>query len=390
MRKSLALPFGRGAVGLFVTGWALLGLTFASIFHAVAVADGKPFDASFNYPKNLSLALIWAALSPLVFRWTRRFPLDLRHARLRNLLAHAPALVAFSAAHHAGYVAVIWWPLGGPPGGHSHASVFDFYRAFFAASLPTNVLLYALVVIGSQALLNYEGRRAAEASEERLRAQLAEARLRVLKMQLHPHFLFNTLHSINSLVAEDPSGARQMIARLGDFLRLTLEQSERQFVTLGEEVEFLRCYLDIEQVRFQDRLTVEFDVEQGAASLQVPHLILQPIVENAIRHGVAPRAGPGHIRVAARRADGSLRLEVKDTGPGMATAAAASKSAAGAGLGLSNVRARLEQLYAGRHRFELSNGEGGGLSVTLLLPLDGATKAPPREGSADEARAGGL
>ncbi len=369
MRKSFALPFGRAAVALFVTGWTLLGLTFASLSHAVAVADGRPFDASFSYPKNLCLTLVWGALSPLVFKWTRRFPLDLRPSGLRNLLAHAPALVAFSAAHHAAYVAFIWYLLGGPQGGHRHGSVFDLYRAFFPATLPTNVLLYALVVIGSQALLNYEGRRAAEASEAKLRAQLAEARLRVLKMQLHPHFLFNTLHSINSLVAEDPVAASRMIARLGDFLRLTLEQSERQFVTLGEEVEFLRCYLDIEQVRFEDRLSVEFDVEHGAVSTEVPHLILQPIVENAIRHGVAPRAGPGHIRVAARRANGSLRLEVTDSGPGLAPVTAR----AGAGVGLSNVRARLEQLYDGRHRFELANGDGGGLSVTLELPLDGAS-----------------
>ena len=388
MRKSFALPFGWGAVALFVAGWTLLGLTFASLSHAVAVADGRPFDAAVSYPKNLSLSLIWAALSPLVFKLTRRFPVDLRPSRLRYLLAHVPSLLVFSAAHRAAYVAVLWYLLGGPQGDHRHDSVFDFYRAFFAGTLPTNVLLYALVVIGSQALLNYEGRRAAEASEARLKAQLAEARLRVLKMQLHPHFLFNTLHSINSLVAEDPAGASQMIARLGDFLRLTLEQAERQFVTLGEEVEFLRCYLDIEQVRFQDRLTVEFDIEHPAGSAEVPHLILQPIVENAIRHAVAPRAGPGHIRVAARRANGALRIEVKDSGPGIAPSA--SKSSAGAGVGLSNVRARLEQLYAGRHRFELANGDGGGLSVTLELPLDGAMKeSPPRLGAGGP-RADGL
>jgi signal transduction histidine kinase len=385
MRKSHALPFARGAFALSVIGWGLLGLTFASISHAVAVADGRPFDVTVNYTKNLCLALIWAALSPLVFRWTRRFPVDLRPSRLRNLLAHVPSLIAFSAAHHAAYAAAIWWLLGGPQG-HRHDSYSDFFRASFFGALTANVLIYALVVIGSQALIDYEGRRAAEASEERLRAQLAEARLRVLKMQLHPHFLFNTLHSINSLVAEDPAAASQMIARLGDFLRLTLEQSERQFVTLGEEVEFLRCYLDIEQVRFQDRLTVEFDVEHAATSAEVPHLILQPIVENAIRHGVAPRAGPGLIRIAARRANGSLRLEVKDTGPGLAPAGAG--SAAGAGVGLSNVRARLEQLYAGRHRFGLANGDGGGLSVTLELPLDGAAKESARGGAAAEPHLG--
>ena len=388
MRKSFALPFGWGAVALFVAGWTLLGLTFASLAHAVAVTEGRPFDAFVSYPKNLCLSLTWAALSPLVFRLTRRFPVDLRPSRLRNLLAHVPSLLAFSAVHHAVYTTAIWWLLGGPHGGHRYGSASDFYRGTFAGSLTASVLIYALVVIGSQALLNYEGRRAAEASEARLKAQLAEARLRVLKMQLHPHFLFNTLHSINSLVTEDPAGASQMIARLGDFLRLTLEHSERQLVTLGEEVEFLRCYLDIERVRFQDRLTVEFDIEPAAGSAEVPHLILQPIVENAIRHGVAPRAGPGHIRVAARRANGSLRLEVEDSGPGIAPAA--STPAAGAGVGLSNVRARLEQLYAGRHRFELANGDGGGLTVTLELPLGGAVREAPAARGADGTRAGGL
>ena len=353
---------------MFLTGWALLGLTFASLSHAVAVGEGRPFDAPFGYPKNVCLALIWAALSPLIFKLTRRFPVDLRPSRLRSLLAHVPSLLVFSAAHHAAYAACIWWLLGGPRGGHRYDSALDFYRASFAGALTTNVLIYALVVIGSQALLNYEGRRAAEANEARLKALLAEARLRALKTQLHPHFLFNTLHSINSLVAEDPAGAGRMIARLGDFLRLTLEHSEQQFVTLGEEIEFLRCYLDIEQVRFHDRLTVEFDIEPAARSAEVPHLILQPIVENAIRHGVAPRAGPARIRVAARLAGRSLLLEVKDSGPGISPAP--SGSVAGTGVGLSNVRARLEQLYSGRHRFELADG-GGGLKVTLEVPIGG-------------------
>jgi len=370
MRKSLKPSFGWGPAALFLTGWALLGLTFASLTYAIAVGEGRPFDPWLIYPKNLALALIWACLSPLVFGLTRRFPLDLRPPRLRNLLAHLPSLLLFSAAHHAAYIAFLWWVLGGPPPEHRHETVFDFYRDSFLGALYANILMYALVVLGAQAFLYYEGYRAAEANEARLRAQLLDARLSVLKMQLHPHFLFNTLHSINSLVAEDPAAASRMIARLGDFLRLTLEHSERQFVTLGEELVSLRCYLDIEQVRFQDRLSVEFDVEPGAAGAPVPHLILQPIVENAIRHAVAPRAAPGRIRVAAKRADGALRLEVRDSGPGIGAGAAAGE--AGPGVGLRNVRARLGQLYGGGHRFELRNAEGGGLNVTLEVPLGAA------------------
>jgi two-component system, LytTR family, sensor kinase len=378
MRKNVALPFGPGPAALFLAGWTLLGLTFASLTYAVSVGDGRPFDVWVTFSKNLWLSLLWAGLSPLVFKLTRRFPVDLRPSRLRNLSAHVPSLLFFSAVHHAAYAAALWWPLGGPPPGHRHDSFFDFYRASFLGALYANILIYTLVVIGSQALLYYEGYRAAEASEAQLKAQLAEARLRVLKMQLHPHFLFNTLHSINSLVSEDPAAASRMIVRLGDFLRQTLERSDRQFVTLGEEIDFLRCYLDIEQVRFQDRLVVEFDVEPAAASATVPHLILQPIVENAIQHAIAPRAAPGRIRIVARRAGESLQLRVLDSGPGIVTSEAT--KGANKGLGLANVRARLAQLYGGRHRFELGNADGGGLAVTLVLPLEAA----PREVSSVE------
>ena len=377
MRKSFELPFGWGHAALFLTGWTLLGLTFASLSYAIAVSDGRPYATWRLFPKNISLSLLWACLSPLVFRLTRRFPVDLRPTRPRNLLVHIPSLLLFSAIHHAGHCAILWWLLDQPPGGHQYDSVVDFYRETFPYALNVNILIYTLVVIGAQAFLYYEGYRAAEANEALLKAQLAEARLRVLKMQLHPHFLFNTLHSINSLVMEDPPGASRMIARLGDFLRLTLEHSEHQFVTLREEIEFLRCYLDIEQVRFHDRLTVEFDIEPAASSATVPHMILQPIVENAIQHAVAPRAAPGRIRVAAERSGKALRLEVRDSGPGLKAEIPAGVSR---GVGLSNVRARLGQLYGDRYRFGLTNAEGGGVVATLELPLE--TGAP-------EDRAGG-
>ncbi|HEX8354235.1 MAG TPA: histidine kinase [Pyrinomonadaceae bacterium] len=378
MRESFKLPFGWRPAALFLTGWTLLGLTFASLSYAIAASDGRPYASWLSFPKNLGLALVWACLSPLVFKLTRRFPIDLRPTRLRNLLVHVPSLLLFSAVHHAAYTAILWWPLGGPHGDHRYGSVFDFYLDSFLYALYANILIYTLVVFGAQAFLYYEGYRAAEAGEARLGAQLAESRLRVLKMQLHPHFLFNTLHSINSLVLEDPPGASRMIARLGDFLRLTLERSEHQLVTLGEEIEFLRCYLDIEQVRFQGRLVVEFDVEPAASSAAVPHLILQPIVENAIQHAVGASTAPGRIRVAGRRSGEALRLEVRDSGPGISPDAA---DGGGKGVGLRNVRARLGQLYGRRFRFELTNVEGGGLAVILEVPL-GAV-------SPDGARAGG-
>ena len=149
----------------------------------------------------------------------------------------------------------------------------DCYRAYFAFGFYIDLIIALLIVIAVHALLYYQDFRASELAQSSLKTQLAQAQLRALKMQLHPHFLFNTLHSISSLVLEDPQKANSMIARLGDFLRLTVENSEQQLVTLKEETEFLRCYLDIEQVRFGDRLTVVFELEPQTLSAQLPHLI---------------------------------------------------------------------------------------------------------------------
>src|SRR4029079_2186861 len=176
--------------------------------------------------------------------------------------------------------------------------------------------------------------------------------LQALKMQLHPHFLFNTLNSISALLDEDVDAADQMLARLGDLLRMTLENSGAQEITLQEELEFLRCYLEIEQVRFNDRLTVDMKIEPATLDAQVPNLILQPIVENAIKHGIVSRIAPGRIEISAIRYGGSLKLQVRDNGPGLHPGEASSGRVK-EGLGLANTRARLEQRYRHDHRFEM-------------------------------------
>ena len=165
-----------------------------------------------------------------------------------------------------------------------------------------------------------------------------------------------------------------MIARLGDFLRLTLEHADEQTVTLKQEVEFLRCYLEIEQVRFEDRLSVDFSIEPTTLSAQVPHLILQPLVENSIRYAIAPYSSPGCLKIAAQRLDGLLRLEVKDSGPGIAAQA---PSVEKHGLGLTNVRARLKHIYGAKFRFEVTNVPEGGLAVVLEMPFRGAASNDP-------------
>jgi LytS/YehU family sensor histidine kinase len=199
-----------------------------------------------------------------------------------------------------------------------------------------------------------------------MKTQLAQAQLKALKMQLHPHFLFNTLHSISSLVLDDPPKANSMIARLGDFLRLTLDHSDQQLVTLQQEMEFVRCYLEIEQVRFGERLKVVYQVEPGTTSALVPHLILQPLVENAIQHAIAPRRDRGQITISARQTGDLLELEIRDTGAGPATTRAPGN---GHGLGLANVRARLAGLYGSAALFEAGRGSDSGLTARIRIPF---------------------
>jgi LytS/YehU family sensor histidine kinase len=221
--------------------------------------------------------------------------------------------------------------------------------------------LYWLMLLGSHTIHFQSRLRAQQLRTSRLEAQLAQAQLSALKMQLHPHFLFNTLHSISALLHSDAEAADRMVARLGDFLRLTLENSDSHEVTLEQELEFLRCYLDIEMTRFQDRLRVDFAIGPGTLDALTPNLILQPLVENAIRHGIAHRIEPGCIEICSERSGDKLRLQVRDDGPGFASNTA--------GIGLTNTRARLERLYGSGYVLQLSNGAQNGATVTLEIPF---------------------
>jgi LytS/YehU family sensor histidine kinase len=187
-------------------------------------------------------------------------------------------------------------------------------------------------------------------------------------MQLQPHFLFNTLNSISALLDEDVEAADVMLARLGDFLRLTLENTGAQEVTLQEELEFLRCYLEIERVRFQDRISVSMKIAPDTLGARVPNLILQPIVENAIRHGLAAQAGTGRIVIESDHDDVVLKLQVKDNGPGL-HAHGNSERSFRHGLGFALTRARLERLYGAKQRLALSDAPEGGLRVILEIPF---------------------
>jgi LytS/YehU family sensor histidine kinase len=228
------------------------------------------------------------------------------------------------------------------------------------------LLIYGLILVLSHAFNYYHSFRKGELKASRLHTQLVQSQLEALKMQVQPHFLFNTLHSISALLSKDTDGARKMITRLGDFLRLTLENSGSMEVTLQQEIEFLNGYLEIERIRFQDRLTTNIHVDPEVLDVPVPNLILQPIVENAMRHAIG-NSTSGRIEVTAVPRNGVVRIEVKDNGPGMQVDRSL-EARRGRGLGLANTRARLAGLYGDAARFELTNDPSGGLVVALEIP----------------------
>jgi len=352
-------------ITILFLGWTLVGLVFAAVSYGVALSQNDPrFGIAAALKLNLVLFYLWGVFSPFIFRFSRRFRVEFRPLRIRNLRVQLPAIVLLAAIHELLLLSILWSI--SPRARAESPLLYAYYARHFGYGFYINLIIASLIVLGSHALLYYDDFRAGQLEQASLKAQLAQAQLRALKMQVHPHFLFNTLHSISSLVLEDPPKANSMIARLGDFLRITLDNSDQQLVTLKQETEFLRCYLDIEQVRFGDRLRVAFEMEPVTLSAQVPHLILQPIVENAIQHAVAPRTAQSQIQIKANQQNGLLRIEIKDNGPGIPSR---DDSPADRGLGLKNVRARLNEIYGQNFRFELTNNPGGGLIVGMEIPL---------------------
>jgi hypothetical protein len=227
----------------------------------------------------------------------------------------------------------------------------------------TNPFMFGVIACVWHAMRYANDLRGRQIKSLELESRLRDAQLQALRNQLNPHFLFNTLHSIAELVHEDPDLAEQLVLRLGELLRKVLASSTQQEVPLGEEIDFIKAYLDIEQMRLGDRLRVEWDVADDLLEIQVPSLVLQPLVENAIQHGIASSNEPGNLRIRARLEDGSLHLQVRDSGPGLPR----SVESADLGIGLTNTQARLRTIYGECHRFELINN--GGLTVNLRLPL---------------------
>jgi len=315
--------------------------------------------------ENLLDAYYWALLTlPIMalamrFRFTRqRWPLAVA---VHALAATATALgcVLFNIAS----VAVLE-PGPAPP-----------FSGYFRATFYTNFQWYLLLVAAAYMFENVRRLRDREVQAARLGERLAQARLEALKMQIQPHFLFNTLHTISELIHEDPDAAERMITRLGDLLRLTVDNAQAHEVTLAQEMDFLEAYLEIQRTRFNDRLEVHLNVADDAREALVPNLVLQPLVENAIRHGTASTGGFGVILVKAVRVDGRLRMEVHDNGKGPQRP---ERPRARQGVGIANTRQRLEQMYGAEAHLELTHCPIGGTVAAVEIPFRATAAPPPR------------
>lgn len=311
--------------------------------------------------QNLLFSYLWAAFTPVVAHLARRFPVS-GSSRARTFGVHLAASAGVGITH-ATLFALAYPMLMGMPFRLAHQ--LRGVPSVLTVFLLTNVLTYWGVVGICWAIEAVRLSRERELRASQLEAQLAAARLERLQTQLHPHFLFNALNSVLPLVFRDRAAAARTVSQLEKLLRRSLETDAAQLVPLSRELEFLEMYLEIQKTRFQDRLRVAFDVPDELTSARVPNLILQPLVENAIKHGVTAQPGVGRVEIAARRTDRVLILTVRDDGPGLSDR----PRPGGPGVGLANTRERLRQLYGDEQRLDLVNAPEGGLEVSVILPF---------------------
>ena len=299
-----------------------------------------------------------ALITPAAIEWTLRLETCGRRWA-RFALLHLAGFLGFVTAHAA--LRVLFFDVINPLTGHPvPKSLLLVWRMGFLY-FNDDIFIYFPIAGGTLAYTLFIQSRRREVEQARLEAKLAGAELAMLKMQLQPHFLFNTLQAISTLVGRDPAAAKRTIAMLGDLLRAVLDRAGEELVPLRDELDLLDRYVQIELTRYGDKLHVELDIDPDVQEWAVPSLILQPLVENAIRHGARESRGRGEVRIAAAASNGNLVLTVDDNGPGF-------NGAGGEGVGLDNTRARLTRMYGAGHALVLENRAQGGARVRLELP----------------------
>jgi signal transduction histidine kinase len=354
--------------------WTLVAFAATVTMHQFDRLRGLPDSIGSLAALEFSQILTYALISPFVFQLACRYPLR-RDAWGRRFILYLLGALLFTLAHvllrgltygvwdvrARGYVSPIWdsqvhalrirWPL--------------FQSLFFLNVVDDITGTYIPIVLIAHVVSYYQRFRQRELRASQLQTQVAKARLQALKSQLQPHFLFNTLHSISALMLTDVNAADRMMTRLSDLLRMTLEAAETQITTLNRELDFVNCYLEIEKIRFEERLNVVLDIAPETLDAQVPQLLLQPLVDNAIKHGISRLAGGGKIRIAASASDHELQLEVSDNGPGFDNPSYSQRN----GVGLKVTRERLESLYGLDHSMELLSLPDGRSCVRIRIPF---------------------
>jgi len=386
-RRSIGFPLRRTELLLIFAFWTVLAVLNAAsrLLDPRGPAFQQPFPASTPITLAFAEYYLWAVLTVPIFWLASRVSLEPRGNRLGRVLLFlgvgvVTAMFVDIAIHfmRVSLLDIPPRPRRGPP----VTWLTGIERLWFLDDLTVYFAVLA-AGIARDIFTRYRARHdetvRLTAQAAQLQAQLAEARLAVLSAQLNPHFLFNTLHAVSSLVERDPRGVRRMIARLSELLRVTLEGTSEQEIPLSRELELLRLYLDIMQVRFQGRLDVDVQVDDAVMDALVPNFVLQPLVENAVMHGVAKVEGSGRIELRAQRVGDDLVITVRDNGPGVDAAIATdsngsltrSRGETGGtgGVGLSNTRARLEQLYGPDQRLALRRAGSVGTVAEVVLPF---------------------
>jgi len=355
----LARPAVRWALGFGV--WTLMAM-LSACQSAIFLADmGRPVEWDRLLISRFADWYTCAIFTPAIFWVVRRHPID----RERWPVSVPVQIVATAVFVVLKYL--IYYPLSNRLG----TGRFDSLQAMMTANFITEFIAFVAVVGIVHAIEFYRQAREREAQAARLAAQLSEARIQALAAQLQPHFLFNTIQGVSTLMYRDVRAADAMLSRLSDLLRRTFQQGGRHEVTLAEELETLGHYIEIARTRFQDRLTIDVVVPDELTGALVPAFILQPIVENALEHGIARRAGAGRVAIEAARDGSQLRLTVTDDGAGMR----ATGQFPVEGIGLGNTRERLRELYGNDQSLELEAREPNGLQVTATVPLRTAPAA---------------
>lgn len=340
--------------------WAVVGLVLSlEVYFNLRIT--RP-DISFGEVAAAQYArvLLWAIMAPLVLTLRRRVPVS-SGRWVGGVAFHLGLSFTLMAGY---YLARIAWVVG--RAGEPWENFWTIAQAsFFGRNLIDMVFYWGVLGFGYSFEL-YRRYKNEQIKAAQLESRLIETELKALKQQLHPHFLFNTMNTIAVLVREGRNAeAVSLLSKLSGLLRMSLDSARVQEVTLRQEMEFLDRYLEIQEMRFADRLTIERRLEPAALEARIPYLLLQPIVENAILHGIAGKNGPGRVEIEARVENGLLKLEVRDDGPGFEPAVTAPRRE---GIGLGNTRERLTKIYGNRSQLVLKSEKGRGTTVSILLP----------------------